>query len=303
VTIDIKNLTGLEKPLVKLVEVCAEGVGAIARPWLIKREAKALAEAQSSLVDAGLELTEVQLGSLKAQVAARVEYQEAKRQKNLQAVAQEARASLPPLVDEGPVDPDWIARFFSHAQDVSQSDMQVLWGRLLSGEVAKPGTFSLRTLDLVRNLSINEAQLFSNLSKFVFVDGWFINPFPGEPAANPDVLVGGTKEDDFEAFYEEHGLPAGSLKILREAGLVGLDPSDGLASVTFSAAKGTVVVGLASGEVRFSHPSLQRWDLRFDGDELTAAGREILAVTKPEKQPELLQQLTRVAVRLGLTPV
>lgn len=40
---DIKDLTGLSKPLIKLVEVISQGIGAISKPYLIKKTADAKA--------------------------------------------------------------------------------------------------------------------------------------------------------------------------------------------------------------------------------------------------------------------
>ena len=73
------------------------------------------------------------------------------------------------------MDEDWIARFFELAKDVSREEMQKLWGRLLAGEISKPGQFSLRTLEVLRNLSAEEAKLFERacayvLSKYYIVD-------------------------------------------------------------------------------------------------------------------------------------
>lgn len=91
-----------------------------------------------------------------------IEYVEHKRLKNVRQVAQEAIKALPEHKDvsDEPVDPDWFARFFDNVKDVSQQDMQKLWGKLLSGEVAQPGTYSLRTLDVLRNLTSKDTQLF-----------------------------------------------------------------------------------------------------------------------------------------------
>jgi hypothetical protein len=69
------------------------------------------------------------------------------------------------------VDPDWVARFFGSAQDVSNEDMQKLWARILAGEVVKPGTFSLRTLEVLKNLSQREAERFQEAASMVSNDG------------------------------------------------------------------------------------------------------------------------------------
>lgn len=63
---------------------------------------------------------------------------------------------------------DWILRWRENAARVSSSEAHELWGRVLAGEVVAPGSFSLRTLDFLRNLSKDEAQLIESLSPFAF---------------------------------------------------------------------------------------------------------------------------------------
>ncbi len=43
--------------------------------------------------------------------------------------------------------------------------MQDLWSRILSGEIKKPGSYSLRTLDFIRNISSSEAELFERVGR------------------------------------------------------------------------------------------------------------------------------------------
>ena len=44
--------------------------------------------------------------------------------------------------------------------------MQALWGRILAGEIKKPKSYSLRTLELLRNLSKEEAECFIKFGQF-----------------------------------------------------------------------------------------------------------------------------------------
>ena len=69
-------------------------------------------------------------------------------------------------VSDDTVDEDWLTRVFGKARQVSNEDMQELWGRVLAGEVIQPGSFSLRTLDVLANLSQVEAQIFSKVPRF-----------------------------------------------------------------------------------------------------------------------------------------
>lgn len=64
------------------------------------------------------------------------------------------------------IDDDWLFRWRDYAGDVSNESMQNLWGRILAGEVKSPGSFSLRTLEFMRNLSQEEAKDIQNLLQF-----------------------------------------------------------------------------------------------------------------------------------------
>ena len=69
-----------------------------------------------------------------------------------------------------PIDQDWLFRWRDCAAAVSADELQSLWGRVLAGEVKSPGSFSLRTLEFLKNLSQAEAIAIANVSRFV-VDG------------------------------------------------------------------------------------------------------------------------------------
>jgi uncharacterized repeat protein (TIGR03899 family) len=98
----------------------------------------------------------------------RLNFQEAKKQLNIEnvtAFAAEELKNEPPVTDE-PVDEDWATRFFKIAEEVSNEEMQALWGKILAGEIKQPKTYSLRTLELIRNLSKNEANTFMKVANF-----------------------------------------------------------------------------------------------------------------------------------------
>lgn len=65
---------------------------------------------------------------------------------------------------EDKVDDDWLYRWRDYAGDVSSENMQRLWGRLLAGEVKSPGSYSLRCLEFIKNLSHKEAKLIERAS-------------------------------------------------------------------------------------------------------------------------------------------
>lgn len=64
---------------------------------------------------------------------------------------------------------DWFMRFFEAVGNVSDDMMQNLWAKILAGEVARPSTFLLRTIDIVRNLSKRDAELFIRICSHSFM--------------------------------------------------------------------------------------------------------------------------------------
>lgn len=60
-------------------------------------------------------------------------------------------------------------RFRADAEAISDEYMQQLFARILAGEVSKPGSFSLRTLDALRHIDEETANLFLSLSKYAVI--------------------------------------------------------------------------------------------------------------------------------------
>ena len=187
---NIQDIFGLSKPLTKLIQVIAQGTGTIFQPYLVKKNAdarayeievvsKAIAENQSDLQIIHYKEGKINLSSfdkksikditsLPERKENRIKYQELKRQQNIESVTQIAAELLESkeTVSEEKVDEDWTTRFFNYAQDVSDEEMQGLWGRILAGEVANPKSYSLRALDLIRNLSKKEAEVFTKIANY-----------------------------------------------------------------------------------------------------------------------------------------
>ena len=81
-----------------------------------------------------------------------------------------AEAALHDDVQEPPnrtVDNDWLLRWRDSAGKVSSKDLRDVWARVLAGEIKSPGSFSLRTLEFLKNLSQAEARSIQRLAPFV----------------------------------------------------------------------------------------------------------------------------------------
>ena len=96
---------------------------------------------------------------------------ELKHQENTERILAGAAYDLKETteVPNTPPDEDWVSRFFSYAQEINNPEMQVLWSKILSGKIKRPETFSLRTLDCLRNLSTKEAEAFVRAAKLAII--------------------------------------------------------------------------------------------------------------------------------------
>ena len=66
---------------------------------------------------------------------------------------------------------DWLMHFFDAVGNISNEELQSLWGRVLANEISRPKACSLRTLDMIRNMSPEEARTFSDLCRYVMQSG------------------------------------------------------------------------------------------------------------------------------------
>ena len=77
---------------------------------------------------------------------------------NFKKIAEKAD-SIGNMLDENTADfdqefdLDWFIRFFDAASKISNEELQELWARVLRGEFESKGSFSLRTIETLRNMS------------------------------------------------------------------------------------------------------------------------------------------------------
>ncbi len=64
-------------------------------------------------------------------------------------------------------DEDWLNRVFGIVEDISDENMQTLWARIFAGEIKKPQSYSYRTLEVLKNISPDEAKKFVECTKYL----------------------------------------------------------------------------------------------------------------------------------------
>ena len=61
------------------------------------------------------------------------------------------------------IDSVWLMNFFDECKNINDEQMQEIFASILAGEMDHPGTFSLRTLGVLKMLESKEAESFSKL--------------------------------------------------------------------------------------------------------------------------------------------
>ncbi len=297
---DIKDLAGLSEPARKLIEVVSEGIGTLFRPRAMRREADAKAYEIRVLAAAEADAnarkvrgrTRVELERINSLAAADPELLERARlrllsrevegQVNVEAIAEHALKHLPATVSHQPVTEDWRRKFFQGAENICDQDLQLLWGKVLAGEVSSPGSYSLRTLEILKHLSKAEAEVFRQACNLACRDGWII--LPGS---------------DINSVLKPYGITYDDLLSLREAGLIyeGDSLIKDLSVLTDPLA---IVVFLNNGVfIQLSGPTLSRQ--RIPSLPFTRAGRELQNLVEPNPCMPYLQTVAAYFRQRGLT--
>ena len=169
----------LVEPGMKLMELVGNAIGTVYAPVHERKMAdaeaykiKTISEAvnEASLIPLtyekdGISINTTDINDLYRRAELREIQQKIREQKNIEGVIGYAQRELldAPKVPNTPVDDDWMDRLLNNAKEVSSATMQFIWGRILAGEVVAPGSFSKRTLDIIRNLSQKEAATFQKI--------------------------------------------------------------------------------------------------------------------------------------------
>jgi uncharacterized repeat protein (TIGR03899 family) len=98
--------------------------------------------------------------SIESRVQRRQKIAAQRKLSNIESVFEKA---LKYCIDEGEnerLDPDWFYNFANMAEEIHSPAMQELWGKIFAVETNRPGSFSLRTLLILKQLTQKDAQTF-----------------------------------------------------------------------------------------------------------------------------------------------
>ncbi len=160
--------------LAKLAETIGSWFGWNVRAIELNAEAEAYATVRKVDAENAANLARLQG---EEQVANYIIAREKRKMENAKSIVKLARSQMVEgeKVSSEPVNEDWINRFFSIVEEVSDFEMQKLWSQILAGEVKRPKSYSLRTLEVLRNMTKEEADLFVKATSYMVDDDAIIN--------------------------------------------------------------------------------------------------------------------------------
>ena len=107
---------------------------------------------------------------------------------------------------------DWLNNFEREASTKTSAEMQLLFGKILAGEIRKPSSFSIKTVRLISQLESDAARAFAkfcSMAVSISIDGvvW-------------DARVVAPGADKTMDPFKQYGFPYSSLLLLQESGLL-----------------------------------------------------------------------------------
>ncbi len=268
----------LVSPTEKLIDVISNGIGVLYEPKRKRKmtdatvyEINQIGEAVRnnsdviiSCKDGSVTTNSPEFEDFVKRTEHRMLYQEMRRQHNIEMVVGQAYLdldNLPPIVDE-PVNSDWVTRLFDIVKDVSSEEMQLIWGKILAGEIKRPGSFSLRTLDTIRNLSQNDATTFQKILPFV-IEG-----------------DGSSFVTSKSSIYSKYGITYDDIMLLDECGLI---VSDGMISSTIKISHDSVIIHNKNYALLTEGVKREK-SFTYGVHCLTNAGMELLSILEYESE-------------------
>jgi hypothetical protein len=182
---------------------------------------------------------------------------ENKRLNNVRRVTEKAKACVAAdeAVSDEKVNDDWLNRFNAIIEEISDDTMQNVWALILSGEIKQPKSFSLRTLDVVKNMTKEEADLYVNAMQYMCLDHFVLTE-------------------------TEYGMNLDDVIRLIDMGV--MSPDDLERSVSLN--KGDNIIGMDHEHILIAkNESEGKILVKFKGRRLTKAGEEMENLVKDKK--------------------
>ena len=207
-------------------------------------------------------------------------FQAARRLSNIEEIVSGTADELEgEQVPDSEPDHEFTARFFNEAQDVSSKELKVLWGKVLAGEIKRPGSTSIKTLSVLKNMDRPVADTFALFCSACLYMGI------GQDGRVP--TLGGRAGSNI---LEPYGFNFRTLNLLHEHGLIvsdyesWTDMQSAIGIPLGDAQRGIRIPFRFQGQYwvlpRVRHSAALGQEFRLNGVALTSSGLELSGVVQ-----------------------
>ena len=204
-----------------------------------------------------------------------------REQVNLDLISEEAARQLKDTDNAhisgevGQIDDDWLNHFEKEACQRSTEDMQLLFGKILAGEIRRPSSFSIKAVKIMGEIDTVAANLFKRLCSMCIV---MRIPNTNQIFDARVVSLSGNAENNA---LQEYGFSFNELNILHEYGLIISDYNSWIKGTVSAVGKDNDV------ELVFSYQNTD-WDVLPEGDRKDGQGLKLHGVALSKAGQELL---------------
>ncbi len=226
------------------------------------------------------------LVSIDERAKSRVIHKRTVEQENIEAITNHATKDIlnTKAVSDKEVNKDWIFKFFNLAEQVSEQDMQMIWGKILAGEVKRPNSYSIRTLEILSSLTKDDALIFSKLANFAISDN---NIYPIAYIFHKKHM------DEFNK--KELGLIYSDIMIMEDIGLISTSKS----FITYKYEDYNQVEICAGHQKLVIEIREKAKEQRFPAKCFTRAGTELLNLIDKKASDEYIKKIISYVGRTG----
>lgn len=181
---------------------------------------------------------------------------------------------------------DWINYFFDKVKDVTEEDMKIIWGRILSGEFNKPNTYTKQLIHILSIMDSKLAKRFQKIRSSCFFSAPYLYTF---------IYRTNGKEIRNIKRYQDMGIYISDLKELDSLGLIQHRFSDFHSLVIKNK-----VFDYGDKKIRLQ---TDKRSMAIGNVSLTSMGKQLCRIVPMEYDDKILETCVNAWTRLGYNPV
>ena len=181
------DLAAIAEPLTRVLDCLEKGISAVMSPYVYKRLERAKMEIEQERADqnALITLKEAFVQDLADVAKTTRDKQELANVTAIYSLASHELQGVNDLVlPDKLVSIEWASHFYDSAKYCSDEEVQILWAKILAGEIQEPGKYYKRTLANLKLIERHEAEWFCKICKYT-MEGAYLPMFVLEDETIP----------------------------------------------------------------------------------------------------------------------